>query len=357
MFGFEPGTGRAFARFHWVRAPATIIVIGASTGGVEALCALVADLPAEIDAAVFVVLHIGAHQSVLPSLLARAGPLPATHPSQGDAIQTGHIYVAPPDHHMLVEGGLIALTKGPRENCARPAIDPLFRSAARAYGASVIGVVLTGGLNDGTAGMIEIKANGGITVIQNPSEAATPNMPQSVADNVEVDYVVSVNEIGALLVRLVRSVGTAQPVPVPAIGDSQERGITAEFTLNLPAAITCPDCGGALRRSELGSLTQFSCHIGHVYTAEVMLAAQFLQMERALETALRSLSERADLCRQMSAKVLVKDENVESRDLWDAASQEAVDRTQPLRQLLTAPWLHPGHSVGASERATTTAGG
>lgn len=327
----------------------TLIVIGASAGGVDAIRAIVADLSADIDAAVFIVLHIGAHRSELPWLLTRAGRLPASHPKQGDKIRRGHIYVAPPDHHMLVDSGFITLTKGPRENWARPAIDPLFRSAARAYGSAVVGVVLTGGLNDGTAGMIEIKRNGGTTVIQDPAEAATPNMPQSVYDHVEVDHVVPVTEIGPLLIRLVRNDNPARENPINATGDSQERGMTGEFTLNMPAAITCPDCGGALRRSELGSLTQFSCHIGHVYTAEVMLAAQFLQMERALETALRSLSERADLCRQMSAKTFVRDGDIESRDLWDAASQEAVDRTEPLRQLLTAPWLHPASLVSGND--------
>lgn len=326
-------------------APATIIVVGASAGGVEAIRALVAELPADIDAAVFVVLHIGAHRSDLPWLLTRAGLLPARHPEDGETIERGHIYVAPPDHHMLVETGFITLTKGPRENWARPAIDPLFRSAARAYGSAVVGVILTGGLNDGTAGMIEIKATGGVTVVQDPEEALTPNMPRSVLEHVEVDHVVSLNEIGSLLTQLARRAVGARPSLVHATGDSQERGMTGEFTLNLPAAITCPDCGGALRRSELGSLTQFSCHIGHVYTAEVMLAAQFLQMERALETALRSLSERADLCRQMAAKLSGQDASVAARNLWNVASQEAVDRTEPLRQLLTAPWSHPGGSI------------
>ena len=346
------GTKNTIPRSSVVRGPATIIVIGASAGGVEAIRALVAALPTDLDAAVFVVLHIGAHRSDLPWLLTRAGSLPASHPDDGQVIQPGHIYVAPPDHHMLVETGFISLTKGPRENWARPAIDPLFRSAARAYGTSVIGVILTGGLNDGTAGMIAVKANGGTTVVQDPEDAATPTMPQSVLGHVQVDHVVSVKEVGTLLTRLVRRADAELPKLNHPTGDSQERGMTGEFTLNLPAAITCPDCGGALRRSELGSLTQYSCHIGHVYTAEVMLAAQFLQMERALETALRSLGERADLCRQMSDKIFESGEDCEPRELWNAASQEALDRTEPLRQLLTAPWLHPGGSVAGKDRGT-----
>ena len=250
-----------------------IIVIGASAGGVEALREIVAGLPADLNAAVFVTLHIGAHRSDLPWLLSRAGVLPATHPIDGETIYAGHVYVAPPDHHMLVESGHISLTKGPRENWARPAIDPMFRSAARAYGPDVIGVILTGGLNDGTAGMYEVKACNGTTIVQDPSEAVTPNMPQSVIDHVAVDHVARIDQIAALLKLLVGDLQPTRPEVDIAIGDSQGNGMTAEFTLNRPVAITCPDCGGALRRSELGTLTQYSCHIGHVYCRGYALGA------------------------------------------------------------------------------------
>lgn len=328
-------------------SPAAIIVVGASAGGVEALRQVVAGLPGNLNAAVFITLHIGAHRSDLPWLLNRAGSLPVTHPADGEEIRAGQVYVAPPDHHMIVEAGYIRLTKGPRENWARPAIDPLFRSAARTYGTSVIGVILTGGLNDGTAGMFEVKAQGGTTVVQDPADAVTPNMPRSVIANVTVDYVVPVKDISALLIRLVADHSATQPLINRPTGDSQERGMTAEFTLNQPIAVTCPDCGGALRQSELGTLTQFSCHIGHVYTAEVMLAAQFLTMERALETAMRSLSERAELCRHMFHKLPDGADQAEERDQWEAARMQALDLTEPLRALLTRPWVHPGaaHAV------------
>ena len=305
---------------------------------------LVAGLPDDLNAAVFVTLHIGAHRSDLPWLLSRAGPLPAIHPVDGETIRAGQVYVAPPDHHMLVETGHISLTKGPRENWARPAIDPLLRSAARAYGRDVIGVVLTGGLNDGTAGMFEVKAQHGITVVQDPAEAVTPNMPQSVIDNVTVDHIVPADQIAALLTRLVAERQPTRPDAIHATGDSQEKGMTAEFTLNHPVAVTCPDCGGALRRSELGKLTQYSCHIGHVYTAEVMMSVQFLTMERALERALRSLGERAELCREMAAKLADDPADAAEARQWDAAKDEALDQTAPLRALLTRPWLHPADS-------------
>lgn len=325
-------------------APQKIIAIGASVGGVDALQTIVAALPLAINAAVLVTLHIGAHQSILPGLLQDAGALPATHAVDGDAIRPGHIFVAPPDHHMVVERGRITLTKGPRENMARPSIDPMLRSAARAYGRDVIGVILTGGLNDGTAGLYEVKAQGGTAIVQDPSNAVGAGMPQSAIKHVAVDHIVDVPEIAPLLVELVNQhrSGIEEATGDRASGDAQEKGMTAEFTLNHPVAVTCPDCGGALRRSSLGSLVQFSCHIGHVYTAEVMMAAQFLDMERSIEQAMRSLGERADLCRTMLAQS--HDINDASPEQWTAAMTEALEQTAPLRELLTRQWTHPSGS-------------
>ena len=180
-----------------------IVVIGASLGGVEAVLALAAALPPDFAAVVFVVLHIGAHKSILPSLLNQVGPLRAYHPWDGMPINAGQIYVAPPDHHLLVEPGHVRLNRGPRENWVRPAVDPLFRSAARAYGPSVIGVILTGGLNDGTAGLFEVKQRGGITVVQDPNEAADPSMPRSALEHVAVDYCLPLQNIPALLLTLI----------------------------------------------------------------------------------------------------------------------------------------------------------
>ena len=324
-----------------LREQIQIIVIGASAGGVDAIRTIVVGLPATLSAAVFVTLHIGSHKSDLPWLLGRLGTMSASHAVHGEEIRAGHIFVAPPDHHMTVESGKVCLTKGPRENMARPAIDPMFRSAARTYGANVIGVILTGGLNDGTAGLYEVKAQGGLTIVQDPSDAVGASMPKSAIANVAVDYVLTVPEIAPLLVQLVaeRSPAEARKGGDQATGDSQEKGMTAQFTLNHPVAVTCPDCGGALRRSELGSLTQFSCHIGHVYTAEIMLAAQFLTMERSVEQAMRSLSERAELCRVMMEKA--QEGEAISPARWKDAMSEAFDQTAPLRELLTREWIHP----------------
>lgn len=327
-----------------------IVVIGASAGGVEALRELVAALPAKLDAALFIVLHVGTHKSELPLLLNAAGGLPAHHAKNGEPIRAGHIYVAPPDHHMVIEPERICLTKGPRENWARPAIDPLFRSAADVYGADVIGVILTGALNDGTAGLYRIAQADGTTVVQDPADAVNPSMPQSALAHVAVDYCLPLSGIPELLMRLVETRAPRPEIqPAPPRKQPQEEEMAAEFTQNRPLAVTCPDCGGALRRTELGSLTQFTCHIGHVYTAEVMLAAQFLTLERFIEAAMRSLGERAELCREMAEKARPDDCDY-TQTSWGAAMREAHERTEPLREILTREWIHP-QGIGVIENA------
>lgn len=335
----------------------TIVVIGASAGGVDAIRSLAAKLPPDFPAAVFVVLHIGTHKSELPALLNHVGPLRASHPSSGDPIHSGQIYVAPPDHHLVVEQGYMRLTKGPRENWARPAIDPLFRSAARAYGADVIGVILTGALNDGTAGLYEIKQRGGITVVQDPDDAASPSMPRSALSHVSIDYCVPLPGLPPLLARLVTDRSEARFPIRSALAGTGGQGMTANYTLARPIAVTCPDCGGALRRAELGSITQFRCHIGHVYTAEVMMAAHSLALERSLETAMRSLSERGELCRQMAETAQVADAPSTAAQ-WEAAKDEAKEQTATLRQLLEREWIQPdGFAVRALPKEGTEVSG
>ena len=318
-----------------------IIVIGASVGGVDAIREIVFGIPETLDAAVFVTLHIGAHQSIFPELLNKVGSMKASHALHNEPIKTRHIFVAPPDHHMTIERGKIVLTKGPRENLARPAIDPMFRSAARIYGSNVTGVLLTGGLNDGTAGLYEVKAQGGTVIVQNPANAVGSAMPQSAIDHVAVDHILDIDQIAPLLNQIIEeSNGSDFDMPgEQATGDAQEKGMTAQFTQNHPVAVTCPDCGGALRQSELGSLTQFSCHIGHVYTAEIMLAAQFLALERFVEQAMRSLNERAELCRAMMEKTA--ENSAASPEPWEAAMAEALDQTATLRGLISRQWIHP----------------
>ncbi len=318
------------------------MVIGASVGGVEVVCALAAALPPDIAATIFVVLHIGALKSILPSMPNEVGPMRAQHPSDGMPIHAGQIYVAPPDHHMLVEPGRVRLTRGPRENWARPAVDPLFRSAAHAYGAGVVGVILTGGLNDGTAGLLEVKRQGGVTVVQDPGEAEDPSMPRSALQHVQVHHCLPLRSMPALLSELVdkrqraRSIGVAQAAPPMKRGDA----MTANYKLDEPVALICPDCGGALQRTEAGTLTQFRCHIRHVLTAEVMVPAQFAAMEWSLAAAMRSLTERGELCRQMGERAQAAG-HAELAAQWTAATHEARERAVGLRDLLEREWTHP----------------
>ena len=180
-----------------------VIVVGASWGGVDALKQLVAALPADLAASLFVVLHLMPEsKSLLPQLLTRAGPLPARHPSDEEAIERGVIYVAPPDCHLMLERGKVRLSGGARENRCRPAIDPLFRSAARVYGRRVVGVVLTGAQDDGTAGMLRIKAAGGVTIVQDPAEAFCPDMPRNALARVEIDYCLPIAAIATTIAAL-----------------------------------------------------------------------------------------------------------------------------------------------------------
>lgn len=177
-----------------------IIAIGTSAGGVEALKTLVSGFPPDLAASIFVVLHVSpSYPSVLPDILTRFGPLPAVHARNGDAILPGRIYVAPPDHHLTMEPGFIRTVRGPRENGHRPAVDPLFRAAARTYGPRAVGVVLTGALDCGTAGLMSIKAHGGVAIVQDPNEALSPEMPQNAIKHVRVDHVLPLAKISSLL--------------------------------------------------------------------------------------------------------------------------------------------------------------
>jgi two-component system chemotaxis response regulator CheB len=289
-----------------------IIVIGASAGGVEALMELARRLPPDLPAAVFVVLHVPPQgTSVLPSILNRARTLPAVHPHDRQAIQPGRIYVAPPDYHMLLRDGKIALARGPRENRNRPAADPLFRTAARAYGPRVTGVVLSGALDDGTAGLSAIKSQGGLAIVQDPAEALYPSMPGNARDHIDVDYCLPVAEIAPLLVRLVQ-----EPVPKrdrpPAVSrEMAEEADMADLDVaalqdpdrpGKPSVYGCPECGGVLWELVEGDLIHFRCRVGHAWSPDSLLAEQVVALEGALWTALRALEESAALSRQLAAQ-------------------------------------------------------
>ncbi|MCK0511627.1 chemotaxis protein CheB [Aromatoleum buckelii] len=330
-------------------SPFRVIVIGASAGGVEALRSLTGALPENFPAAVFVVLHLSRDSpSVLPDILSRAGPLPANRAVDGEPIHSGRIYVAPPDFHLLVEPDQVRMSRGPRENNVRPAIDPLFRSAAIAYGPAVIGVVLTGNLYDGAAGLRSIKLRGGTTVVQDPRDALFPSMPQSALRQTEIDHCVPLHEIPRVLVSLAKPLPAAAEVGAPtrgpqpdlhsgpsAVSNPQSRQTNMAKTENAktnmttteidaveakiaegsanseellrriasPAPYVCPECHGALWEIRDDTLIRFRCRVGHAYTLESLLTEQDEAIEEALWVAVRALEERATLNARMAERV------------------------------------------------------
>ena len=291
-----------------------LIVVGASAGGVEAASALVAGLPADLQAAVCIVVHLRPDtQSHLSEILSRVTPLRVVAARHGMPLQLGTIYVAVPDLHQLVERndshGVLRLVRGPRENRTRPAVDPLFRSAALTYGPRVIGVVLSGALDDGTGGLWTVKDCGGIAVVQDPDDAAVPSMPASALAEVDVDHVATARELGPLLGRLALepvSVDDADGAREPTAELAREVGITAldegqhqgSERYGTPSRFPCPDCGGVLwDLSHLGPM-RFRCEVGHAHSAASLSEIQTEEVEAAMWTALRALEDRVELSRR-----------------------------------------------------------
>lgn len=286
-----------------------IVVIGCSVGGVEALQTIVAGLPPNFPAAIFVVLHISPQtHSVLPDILNRAGKLSAKHPADREPIRRGHIYVAPPDNHLIIEGNRIVLSRGPKENRHRPSVDPLFRSAARTFGRQVIGVILTGSLDDGTVGLQAVKKAGGVTIVQDPEDAFCADMPRSAMEHVKTDYVVPVSQIPALLAELVpervaagNGAGkNAQITKEIKLAEADMAAIEDDGRPGTPSQFACPECGGVLWQMDDEDMLRFRCRVGHAYTAQSLDAQQSEALEGALWAAIRALEEQASLAKQMA---------------------------------------------------------
>jgi two-component system chemotaxis response regulator CheB len=313
-----------------------IIVIGTSAGGVQALQALVGGLPPDLPAAIFIVLHLTPEgTSFLPEILARAGPLPAAHGVNEEVIRPGHIYVAPPNHHLLVEPEHVRVTHGPKENRFRPAIDALFRSAAYAYGPRVTGVVLTGMLDDGTAGLWAVKDRGGIAVVQDPLEAFAPSMPQSALQHVVVDHCLPLAKIAPTLVQLVGE-------PAPAEGDypvSKKLSIETRIALDDHAfdmgimhlgelsPYTCPECHGNLLQLQDGDFTRFRCHTGHAYSLSSLLVDATESLETSLWSTLRAMHETTLLLQHLARHARDR----ENAALAEVAERKARDTEQSAR--------------------------
>jgi len=315
-----------------------IFVIGASAGGVHALMEVVSELPPDLPVSIFVVLHVAPYgKSAMPAILSRSGPLRAVHPEDEERIEKGRIYVAPPDHHLLIEDGRVRLSRGPTENGHRPAVDVLFRSAARAYGPRVVGVILTGNLDDGTAGLAQIKRYGGVAVVQDPEEADYPSMPKSAVENVDVDHVAPLAAIPELLVELyqdpVEDVEAADE-EASAMKHKLERGEDREDGGN-PSGFTCPECGGALWESHAQDLIHFRCRTGHAYAPESLVAKQYDALEGVLWAAVRALLENAALARRME-RWMAQRNNGAGRERYSKRATEAEAHAEALRKILIA---------------------
>jgi two-component system, chemotaxis family, protein-glutamate methylesterase/glutaminase len=330
-----------------------IIVIGASAGGIQALTTLVAGLPRDFPASLVVVVHIPPYAiSRLPEILSRSGPLPAAHARHGEAIEPGRIYIAPPDRHLLVRAGWIELSRGPRENHCRPAIDPLFRTAARVYGARVIGIILSGALYDGSMGLLAIKTRGGMAIVQDPKEAIVDSMPRRAIERVEAEHVLPVAEMAAALTDLIR-----QPV-IAQGGTSMENAIDPEERLEAVIAedfveqasdgrieettiFTCPDCGGVLwqgAEGSEGSVLRFRCHVGHAFAPEVLLSQKSEELETALWSSLRLLKEKATLTLQLANRTRTSGNGKATQAAERIAEQAELDErhARVIQELLEA---------------------
>src|SRR5829696_8916114 len=309
------------------------IVVGASAGGVQALIRFVADLPADLPAALFIVLHVSPNiPSLLPGILARASSLRVAHAIDGEAIRHGTIYVAPPDQHLIIEDGHVKLVHGPKEILHRPSIDALFRSAARWAGPRVIGVVLTGARDDGKVGMRAIKQRGGITIVQDPYEAAFPSMPMKVMQEIKVDYSLPLREVAPLLSEISRQTVEEGRYPVPdqieiesRIAEQKmesEELIASVEKLGRVSRLTCPDCHGALWEINDQEILRYRCHVGHAYSAEALSDGQSQMLEVALWSAVRALEEQMLLAKRIEERAR-KANHIRSAKTFEERAREA----------------------------------
>jgi two-component system, chemotaxis family, protein-glutamate methylesterase/glutaminase len=314
-----------------------IIVIGGSAGSHAALRQIMSELPADLPASVFVATHMPSQSAgFLADMLASAGPLPVSRAVDGQPIERGRVYAAVPDRHLLVIDGVMKLGDGPRENMSRPAIDPLFRSAALACGHRTIGVVLSGMLNDGASGLQAIKACGGTAVVQHPLDAHADQMPLSALEVVQPDHVVPAADLGKLLAAIAGSeAGDACKCPESLameveIAAGERLGSQSLRKIADPSALSCPDCHGVLSEVRDEQPLRFRCQIGHAYTAQV-LAARTEEVGQAMRIALRIMEERVTLVRRMA-----QDARANGRDavaeLYEARTEEYARYASILRQ-------------------------
>jgi two-component system chemotaxis response regulator CheB len=322
-----------------VGARRDLILVGASNGGLAALTALLRPLPSTLPAAVVAVLHQVDHgRNMLVDVLDRVGALPAKEAAHGEPIEPGRVYVPPIDRHLLVSDGHFELSHGPKENFVRPAIDPLFRSAARSFGARAIGVILSGTLDDGTGGLLAVKRRGGTALVQDPATALHPGMPRSALEFVDADHIAAPDALGA---RLVELAGT--PVAARAarpgvdlevqVQEAETGDMSLVDALGDPSSFSCPDCGGVLWEIHDGNLVRYRCHTGHAFGMDSLAAGKSEDVEVALWTAIRALKEKVELGRRLADRA--RDRGVESEMRRSEERVQFMERqVESLRELI-----------------------
>lgn len=320
-----------------------IVVVGGSAGALDSLRTILRGLNANLPAALLVVLHIG-EGSQLARVLAHGASLPVTAARSAERIRPGHVYVAVPGCHLLLHDHHTLLRRGPRENLARPAVDSLFRSAAASLGGRVVGVLLSGGLSDGAAGLRAIKRCGGLTIVQDPADATVPDMPRNALRYVDVDHTAKAADLAGLLNRLSGSpAGTTPEIPLDirletAIAAQELTDMTADDVLGTPSRLTCPTCSGALWEIEDGSLLRFRCHVGHAFGAEDLQKSQSDEVERLLDMLLRTHQERAALTERMADHAHAGKRHLLADQLRARAQDygKDVELLRKLRQIMAA---------------------
>lgn len=347
-----------------------IIVIGGSAGSIEALTHLLGGLPRNLPAAIFVVLHISpSGNSKLPQVLSRRIAMPIAFAKHGEPIEPGRVYMSPPDWHMLIRAGYIELSHGPRENHTRPAIDPTFRSAALAYDSRVIGVILSGVLDDGAAGAAVVKAAGGVIIAQDPEEALYDSMPRATIRYVEnIDYVAQSTQIAQLLIQLTEQPQAITDKEVPQLQGEHNMdektnnidgpassvvqhdidALAQNLRTNALTIYTCPDCGGTLWQVNQSNLTRFVCHVGHAWSPEIALMLKTEQLEAALWTAARLLTEKATMTRQFANLTREAGDNEQAQRIIDQAELDEQHLRIVKEQLLEARPNPNGQAVMAT---------
>jgi two-component system chemotaxis response regulator CheB len=320
-----------------------IIVIGASAGGFEAIKQVIAGLPSDLDAAIFIVWHLSPKTiGILPDVLNKLSILHAKNARDFDEIRMGHIYIAPPDRHLLLEADHIRVTKGPKENRFRPAVDPLFRSAAYTFGNRVIGVVLSGALDDGTAGLWTIKERGGITIVQDPAEATVSSMPFNALREVKVDYTLSAAEIGPMLAIL-----SSQEVKEFKYRNNEENKKTEMeiqialqdqpgppfFNMEKLSPFSCPECNGVLGILKDGNIIRYRCHTGHAYSADSLLAAISEKTEKSLWNTVREMQETVMLLNHLGDH-FAENNHPHEAALYFQKAKETLQRSEQARTII-----------------------